>query len=686
MEAACLAVIIYIMVVFFAVRRKKTNEKKVFGIFLINSCITVLLGGLRNYAANNQEDFSEIVGQIIFRVHYIFATGVIFHYFWYLYVLIHEDGRPMKHRKYVRIPLFICMPAIVILPVKMVENPIANYTAGPSAAALYVLLLVYLVMSTYLIIKYRKYIEKRKLFAIGLSYVGELIVLTIQLILPYTLLAPVGITLLCLSLFLTVESPDAMLIERLKDEKEKANAANKAKSVFIANISHEIRTPINVVVGMNEMILRESKEEAIKIYAMDIRSSARTLSGIINDILDLTKLETGKMEIEPVEYELAELIHDLTNNISVRADAKNLSFAVEVDPSLPSGLYGDDVRVKQVITNLLTNAVKYTEKGGVTFKVSKKEEHFGRVVLHIEVVDTGIGIRPENIEKIYIAFERFERARNRYVEGAGLGMNIAQSLLKMMGSKLEVQSVYGEGSTFSFDLEQKVTDAVPVGEFSERIRNKAEEYEYKPSFATPDAKYLVVDDNDANRRVFHGLLKFTGAEIEEVASGFECLDKAKEKKYDIIFLDHMMPGMDGIETLARMKELGGELASKDTPVVIVTANAVSGAKEWYVSKGFSEFISKPVIPEKLEQVIKNVLSPKLIKKPEDAIKEKTRKDDSVEKKEDEETFPIIDGVDWNFAMVHFSTKQLLRSAIGEVYRAIGPDGEALKELLFDDKI
>ncbi len=330
-----------------------------------------------------------------------------------------------------------------------------------------------------------------------------------------------------------------------------AIAANEAKGNFLANMSHEIRTPINAVLGMDEMILRESREKTIREYAMDIHTAGQSLLSIINDILDLSKIDSGKMEIIPVDYDISSMIHDLSNMISLRAKAKNLKFEVTVDSEIPAKFHGDDVRIKQVLTNILTNAVKYTESGNVWFRITGTRME-NQEKLHFEIEDTGIGIKEDDMSKLFEAFQRIEENRNRNIEGTGLGMNITLKMLELMGSKLQVESKYGEGSKFYFDLVQEVVDDTPIGDFNERIKKLGQQYVYTRSFIAPEAKILVVDDNAMNRKVFSALLKPTQINVEEAESGLDAIAKAQSQYYDIIFMDHIMPQMDGIEAMHRI--------------------------------------------------------------------------------------------------------------------------------------
>ncbi len=403
-------------------------------------------------------------------------------------------------------------------------------------------------------------------------------------------------------------------LELMQQLKENAEKANSAKTDFLARMSHEIRTPINAVLGMNEMILRESHEENVKKYAMDIHSAAHSLLSIINDILDTSKIESGKMEIVPVKYDLSTLLNDVFNMIAERAKAKELDFRIEVSPNLPASLYGDDLRIRQVLLNLLSNAVKYTKTGYVKFSV-EGNNHRDKTFLRFSVEDTGSGIREEDIPKLFESFERIDLKHNRNIEGTGLGLPITVRLLQLMGSELQVESRYGEGSRFWFELEQSVIGTDVIGDFRSRAQRITQGSVYRKTYTAKQAKILVVDDNEINRRVFRNLVKATEVQVSDVGSGQACLNLVQKEHFDLIFLDHMMPEMDGIETLQNMKKLEHNQCA-DTPVVMLTANAVTGAREQYLKEGFHEFLSKPIDPKKLEQIMRRFLPEKLIQEEE----------------------------------------------------------------------
>ena len=403
----------------------------------------------------------------------------------------------------------------------------------------------------------------------------------------------------------------------MRQQIEIADQANHAKSAFLANMSHEIRTPINAVLGMNEMILREAKDRQILEYSANIRSAGRTLLSLINTILDFSKIEDGKMEIIPVSYKLVAMIANLENSVSERAREKNLKLVLDIDESLPSVLQGDDVRISQVIMNLLTNAVKYTEEGEVRLTMRNNGKEGDNLRLFVSVKDTGIGIRKEDIERLHESFTRIEEKRNRNIEGTGLGMTIVIRLLELMGSQLDVSSEYGRGSEFSFTLRQGVDDVRPIGNYDDYIVSEGQQ-SGDASLFLRGARILVVDDHDMNLKVAKNLMKIYGISPDLASSGKEALELVRDKQYDIIFLDHLMSGMDGIETLKKMQEK--KLLTKATTVIALTANAVVGARETYLKAGFDDYISKPIEVEQLEQKLLTYL-------PQDNIRHRT-----VEKK------------------------------------------------------
>lgn len=461
--------------------------------------------------------------------------------------------------------------------------------------------------------------------------------------------------------------------QQLKEDLRVAKASSEAKSTFLSNVSHEIRTPINAVLGMDEMILRESNDKEILKYAADIKNSGKTLLSLINDLLDFSKIEAGKMEIIPYEYELSSTINDLINMVRAKAEDKGLELNINVDPAMPHVLFGDEIRIKQCILNILNNAVKYTQKGSVTMTVSYRNlGDNDSIALCIGVQDTGIGIKEEDLAKLYSPFERIEEERNRNIEGTGLGMSIVKHLLDMMGSKLSVKSIYGQGSDFSFEVVQKVINWEPIGDFNETyIRSLESIKHYRVSFIAPDAHILVVDDTPINLSVIRSLLKSTEVKIDTATSGAECLDKIKTISYDIIFMDQRMPGMDGTETLHAMKALTrDENHSYGAPVIILTANVVAGAREEFISEGFNDYLSKPVDALKLEHMIAAYLpSDKVMGPPEveELADEAAETGESSESSDFINDFAAVKGIDIDEALKNCMNADILKNTAHDFY-------------------
>ncbi len=403
--------------------------------------------------------------------------------------------------------------------------------------------------------------------------------------------------------------------KKTMEQDRQLKIANQAKSMFLANMSHEIRTPINGIIGMNSMLLKNCDScdvEEIREYAKNIQSASQTLLSIVNDVLDISKIESGKMEIIPVKYELFSVLNDCYQMTKARADAKDLDFKMKVDERIPSVLYGDEVHIRQIINNFLSNAVKYTKEGHIFLRLGFEETVETQMLLKIEVEDSGIGIKNSDMDRLFLSFTRIDEQNNRNIQGTGLGLSLTKKLIELMGGKIEVKSEYGKGSVFTAIIPQQIISVEPMGNFAEKYKQYISSIELSNHMVIASkAKILVVDDVEMNLKVAQSYIRQTGAKVDLASSGAQCLDMIYQEKYDIIFLDHMMPEMNGVETLAAMKKAKGHL-NVSTPVIALTANAIIGAKESYLKEGFTDYLSKPIVEKELMNLLRSYLPNELI--------------------------------------------------------------------------
>ena len=549
------------------------------------------------------------------------------------FLIYMNDVQRGRYKRYYQIVEWISVINFVIC-FALAITEIRGFTDTFYSMALVGVMTVGLIVTAMIMDGIRGYIKEYKLLAIGMVVAGVAFIIQIGLYfakekIPFrgTMVASGLVFMLILAFIKTIQ--DLMLEER---NKEKAIMENAAKGQFLANMSHEIRTPINAILGMDEMILRESTEKNVREYAEDIESAGKTLLSLINDILDFSKIESGKMEIVPGEYDVLDLLNDTYNMVAMRAESKGLNLQFEHDNKIPRRLYGDEVRLRQIMMNLLTNAIKYTDEGEVTLSMNWEPVDAKTMLMKIIVKDTGRGISKTDQKKMFNSFERFDMGNNRKVEGVGLGLNITRQLLDLMAGSIRVESALGKGSTFTVVIPQTIVIDTPIGDVD--IMQTTEEIpvgEYQPKFIAPKAHILIVDDVPINLKVMQGLLKKTKICVDVAESGIQCLDMVKEKQYEMIFMDHMMPKMDGIETFCRLKAENVDILSH-TPVIMLTANAIVGVKEKYLEEGFTDYLSKPVKSEQLEEILLKYLPKNLL---EEYTEEET---ESVTDTTDQEDF------------------------------------------------
>lgn len=582
-----------------------------FRINAIGILVAIIFDIVASFMISNIEDFPPLLTVLANSVYYSAMAYIAFSFSTYisLHVVLGKSGFMEKRLNILILSLYI-FSLIINLFTGLYFYVDSNhiYYHGPLFAILNLIPMYYVIYSTIRVVTNCKNIKPRKTLTILLFFSMLCIADLLQIfIFPNILLVLFVFSIGNLLILFAMETPDYYkLMEtlqtleqtnaKLEDARLLAEASSTAKTVFLTRMSHEIRTPINAIMGMNEMILRENNNENITNYSTNIHSSSMALLSIVNDVLDLSRIESGKMEIINNNYKLSALIKSIETMISIRAAEKGLDFKIDIETFVPDNLIGDIGRLRQVLLNLLSNAVKYTPKGTVTLSVSTvKPALNNKVVLNFSVKDSGIGIKEEDLPKIFDSFTRVDEKRNQNIEGSGLGLSITANLLSLMNSELKVSSVYGLGSNFYFDLEQELST---VSDTSDVIKESA-------PLICENATFIIVDDNNINLLVASKLLERTKATVDTAMSGNECIEKIKLKKYDIIFMDYMMPEKDGIETFHEIRET--DSPNQNTPVVALTANAIAGAREKFLQEGFNYFLPKPIIPKDLENTIKKIL-------------------------------------------------------------------------------
>ena len=596
--------IFLLIVVYFSKKRLKSVENRLYILLAITNFLGLLLDIFSVLTIRNMNTHP-ILNFYISKFYLIYLLTWITLFTIYIFIISTKNKSNAKTKEYITkiftifsIIYSLLVIAIIVLPLYYFNENNVVYSYGPSASLLYIVSGIYMIIWIICMISNLKNIKSKKYFPIFAYMIIGIAVIYIQMNNPGLLLMSSMETFVTFLMYFTIENPDLKIIEELNIARDQADKANNAKSEFLSNMSHEIRTPLNAIVGFSQALEEENLPDEAKDEVKDIIMASQSLLEIVNGILDISKIEANKLEIVNAEYDFNKVLEELVALTRARLGDKPLQFKTNFDPTIPTVLYGDHTRLKQIILNLLTNAVKYTKEGYIDFKVSSVvKDDICRLIISVE--DSGIGIKEENINKLFSKFERFDLEKNITIEGTGLGLAITKKLIDLMNGKIVVQSVYGKGSKFTVAIDQKIVKTPTI-----TIKDQNEHKEIA-TFDVSGKKLLVVDDNKLNLKVATRLLKEYNVVVETIDNGFECIDKIKNGEvFDLILMDDMMPKMTGTETLQKLKEIDGY----NIPTIALTANAISGMKEKYVGAGFDDYLSKPIDKLELNRVINEFLN------------------------------------------------------------------------------
>ncbi len=586
-----------ILVLFYKKGYVENEETRIFSLLILSNFIGLIIEVFCTYASYIYDEYL-FLSCTIYKMYLVYLVVWIGLFLSYVHSISSNNRKKKNLKKIFRILLFLEIIIIFILPIELVvENDFSiRYTTGLSVTFTYLISVIDILIIMFMLVRYSEKLRNKKYLPIFTFLVIGGIAMMVQKFYPQLLLMTYMETFVTVIMYFTIENPDMKMIEQLNTAKDEAEKANRAKSDFLSSMSHEIRTPLNAIVGFSECILNEEHLETAKSDAKDIIMASQNLLEIVNGILDISKIEANKMEIVESEYSLRETLESLAKLVIPRIGEKPIEFKTQFAPDIPSVLYGDVAKIKQIITNILTNAVKYTERGIIAFEVNCiNKDNICSLVISVE--DTGRGIKEDKIDTIFNKFERLEEDRNTTLEGTGLGLAITKRLVEMMGGKIVVQSKYGAGSKFTVYLKQEIRNTPLKQEKSYSVTVANVDFS--------DKKVLVVDDNRINLKVATRMLTPFKINVEECESGEDCLSRIRDgESYDLIFMDDMMPRLTGTETFHELQKN----PSFKTPVVVLTANAIEGMRENYLKEGFSDYLAKPIDKLELERVLGHFLA------------------------------------------------------------------------------
>ena len=601
MEIACFIILAFVALLYFSARRQHTKMHKTFSAILIVVLIHLIFDGATLYSVNHLDTIPRWINDSLHRVFIGTMVLVVFLFYEHICLIIEEEMEKSIFLKNIaRVYLVIAELFICALPISYKVTDKGNYEAGIHANVSYVSVGFFIVLCIFTVIGYWKQIHYKKKLVIATALAIETSISILQGLNGTWLISGMGITLMTLSFYLTLENPDILLLNQVKEEKKKAEEANASKSRFLSVVSHEIRTPMNAIVGMTELLLRGDLTKEQREYLMNIKNSGDALVMIINDILDQSKIEAGKMELVEAPYELRGMLEDVRMIIENRIGEKPVQLIYTIDDQIPEALVGDGLRLRQVLINLLNNAVKFTEKGYIELGISLEQKKEDELLLYFSIKDSGQGIREEDLNRLFQAFSQVDTKKNHSKEGTGLGLSISRDFVHLMGGQLKVRSEYGAGSEFFFTISQGVSEEA-VYQNEEMTSSESMEKE----FTAPNARLLVVDDTPMNLMIIKELLEPFKMQIDLAESGMKALELVEQHQYHLILMDYLMPNMDGVETTKRIRSLSEQKDAyyQTVPIIALSGDISEEAKEQFELARMDDFVEKPVTAETLKRVL-----------------------------------------------------------------------------------
>ena len=609
LEVACFLILAFVAFIYFSGARRHDKMHRSFSLVIIMVMAQIFFDGATLITVHNMSIYPSWLNDGLHRFYFATMLGGVYLFYEHTCLLVEEEGKEYNSirlsprlRTFTRIEVIISELGMCFAPLSYAITPSGNYAIGPCSDIIYFNVPFYVALIIIILIVNWNGIHPKKKFAIVAALCVELGALIFTSIIHTALITSIGFTLMTLSFYLTLENPDIYLLEQAREEKKRAEEANASKSNFLSVVSHEIRTPLNAIAGMADLLLNESLTPAQQSYIKNIKSSSNSLVMIVNDLLDQSKIEAGKMEIIEDNYEVAPLLDEIKLIIENRTEGKPIDIMVNVAPNIPPVIIGDRLRIKQVLINLMNNAVKFTASGYIKLSLVVEKEDDNQIYIRFGVKDSGQGIREEDLSRLFEAFSQVDTKKNHEIEGTGLGLSISRDFVALMGGKINVSSIYGVGSEFYFTIPQgKVANDTPIS---------VEEEVPIAEFTAPKAKILVVDDTPLNLTVAEKLLHTMDIIIDQADSGQAAIDMIKNNDYHIVLMDYMMPNMTGIEATTRIRALASDSTFGDRckyfrtlPVIALTADASKGTINAFTEAGVNDFIEKPIKLNVLKQAL-----------------------------------------------------------------------------------